>query len=97
MIGTVMAAGVGLGGLTAAAWSINGRLISATAGLRRARLAPQPPYADFSVADVYAVRYLPCAPCARPHLPHEVDDQECTARCVECRIARPLTAEEGPC
>ncbi|WP_367139784.1 MULTISPECIES: hypothetical protein [Streptomyces] len=97
MIASVLTAGVGLGGLTAAAWSINGRLITTTAHLRRSRLAPQPPYAGFNLALVYAVRYLPCLPCARPHMPHEVDEQARTARCAECRTTRPLTAEEGPC
>ncbi len=92
-----MAAGVGLGGLTVAAWSINGRLITTTAHLRRSRLAPQPPYVGFSLAEVYAVRYLPCLPCERPHMPHEVDVQARTARCVECRATGPLAAEEGSC
>ncbi|MFE5871598.1 hypothetical protein ACFQ6V_23535 [Streptomyces roseifaciens] len=97
MIASVMVAGVGLCGLTAAAWSINGGLISASAYLRRVRLAPQPPYAGFDLALVYAVRYLPCLPCERPHMPHEVDDQARTARCVECRTSRPLAAEEASC
>ncbi|MCF3101482.1 hypothetical protein IPZ58_07800 [Streptomyces roseoverticillatus] len=83
--------------MTAAAWSINGGLITVSARLRRARLAPQPPYAIFALDLVYAVRYLPCRPCARLHVPHEVDDRERTARCVECRTTRPLIAEEGPC
>lgn len=97
MIASVMAAGVGLGGLTAAAWSINGRLITAAAALRKARLAPAPPYAGFDLDLVYAVRYLPCLPCGRLHLPHEVDDRARTARCVECQATRPLAAEETPC
>ncbi|MFI2078617.1 hypothetical protein [Streptomyces triculaminicus] len=97
MIASVMVAGLGLCGLTAAAWSVNGGLISASVYLRRARLAPQPSYADFDLALVYAVRYLPCAPCDRPHMPHEVDDHASTARCVGCHATRSLTAlEETP-
>ncbi len=51
-------------------------------------------YAGFDLRTVYAVRYLPCARCDRPYMPHEVDDQAGTARCAECSTERPLSAEE---
>ncbi|MEU1373036.1 hypothetical protein ABZ442_05145 [Streptomyces triculaminicus] len=95
MIASVALAGVELGGLTAVAWAMNGRLAPVAGRLHRARTAPTPPYARFDLSEVYAVRYLPCAPCARLHLPHEVDEATRTARCVDCRTTRFLTVEES--
>lgn len=86
-----MAAGTGLSGLTLVAWAVSSGLVISA---RRRKRTPLMAYAGFDLRTVYAVRYLPCARCDRPYMPHEVDDQAGTARCAECSTERPLSAEE---
>ncbi|MEU5426916.1 hypothetical protein AB0H73_15110 [Streptomyces olivoreticuli] len=84
---------VALVGLVSALWAADVWLSAATARLRRARLAPAPPYAYFDPASVLRVLWDDCPSCGCRHAPHEADGAVGFVRCVGCGHRR--IAPEG--